>query len=150
VDRGLAAQQVLPRSSGYIVAGTVAKQQMEAEAKPKTDTGPESGSIGETGAAAGIADGTAGATKGSGPKATSDGHALPGSFYGKFSLDAVRAIRQLEDILQNVVEHLSGVEGGNVELTLEVNAKSSGYDDRIQRVVNENAGQLGAAGHEFE
>ena len=32
----------------------------------------------------------------------------PTAFYVQFDLDSVRAIRQLEEILRNVVEHLSG------------------------------------------
>jgi hypothetical protein len=76
--------------------------------------------------------------------------AHPTSFYSQFSLDSVRAIRQLEDILRNVVEHLSSADGSSVELTLEINAKSAGFDDRTRRVVSENANQLGAKGQEFE
>jgi hypothetical protein len=76
--------------------------------------------------------------------------AHPTSFYGQFSLDSVRAIRQLEDILRNVVEHLSSADGSSVDLTLEINAKSAGFDDRTRRVVSENANQLGAKGQEFE
>jgi hypothetical protein len=38
----------------------------------------------------------------------------------------------------------------SVELTLEINAGSSGYDDRVQRVVLENANQLKATAQEFE
>ena len=72
------------------------------------------------------------------------------SFYGQFSLDSVRAIRQLEDILRNVVEHLSSVPGSEVKLTLEINAKADGFDDRVRRVVSENANQLGARSQEFE
>jgi predicted AAA+ superfamily ATPase len=71
-------------------------------------------------------------------------------FYARFELDRVRAIRQLEDILANVTNHL---EGSVVNLTLEVNArtpKDEGYDDRTRRVVSENATQLGAESAEFE
>jgi predicted AAA+ superfamily ATPase len=72
------------------------------------------------------------------------------SFYSVFTLDSVRAIRQLEEILRNVVEHLNGVADGTVRLTLEINATSPGYDDRLRRVVSENANQLGAKSQEFE
>ena len=64
--------------------------------------------------------------------------------------DPVRAIRQVEEILQNVVEHLQNAEGGAADLTLEINAASLGFDDRIQRVVRENAAQLNASAQEFE
>jgi len=76
--------------------------------------------------------------------------AQPTSFYGQFSLDSVRAIRQLEDILQNVVDHLGSSPGVSIDLTIEVNAKSDGFDDRVRRVVGENAQQLDAKSQEFE
>ena len=71
-------------------------------------------------------------------------------FYARFDLDRVRAIRQLEDILTNITNHL---EDSAVSLTVEVNArtlKAEGYDDRTRRVVTENATQLGADSAEFE
>ena len=74
----------------------------------------------------------------------------PKVYYGKFTLDSVRALRQVEEILLNVVEHLQSTEGGSVDLTFEINATSSGFDDRIQRVVRENANQLRATAQEFE
>jgi hypothetical protein len=69
-------------------------------------------------------------------------------FYAKFDLDRVRAIRQLEEILTNITNHL---EGSDLSLTLEINAESSdaGFDDRTRRVVSENAGHLGGEA-EFE
>ena len=74
----------------------------------------------------------------------------PTAFYGKFSLDSARAIRQLDAILQNVFEHLSTAEGASIDLTLEINAKAEGYDERVRRVVTENAAQLGIGSQEFE
>jgi hypothetical protein len=146
----VAAQQVLPRGSGYIVAGLAAKQQMDSEAKPRDGDGTDSTSSGGPGSSQGTAGSADETSNDAGSSPSSAGHLLPMGFYGKFSLDSVRAIRQLEDILQNVVEHLSRADGGSVDLTLEINARSAGFDDRVQRVVNENAGQLGATGHEFE
>lgn len=55
----------------------------------------------------------------------------------------MRAIRQVEGILRNVIEHLTAVDGADVSLTLEVNAKAGGFDDRVRRVVSENSSQLG-------
>ena len=146
----VAAQQVLPRASGYIVAGPAAKRQMDSEAKPWNggDSGSTSG--GEMEASRGTAGGVDETSNEASSSPSSTGQLLPVGFYGRFSLDSVRAIRQLEDILQNVVEHLSRTNSGSVELTLEINARSVGFDDRVQRVVNENAGQLGATAHEFE
>jgi hypothetical protein len=70
-------------------------------------------------------------------------------YYGQFNLDSVRAIRQLGEILESVVEHLSKA-GGTTVLTIEINSDSAGFDDRTQRVVKENAAQLGVKSQEFE
>ena len=37
-----------------------------------------------------------------------------------------------------------------VTVTVEINVRSDGYDTRTQRIVNENASQLGFESHEFE
>jgi hypothetical protein len=70
-------------------------------------------------------------------------------YYGQFNLDHVRAVRQLGEILESVIEHLSKA-GGTTELTIEINSTSVGFDDRTQRVVKENATQLGVKSQEFE
>ncbi|HMS73367.1 MAG TPA: hypothetical protein PKB03_10070, partial [Baekduia sp.] len=68
-------------------------------------------------------------------------------FYAQFDLDSVRGIKQLGEILEHVTARL----GPNVELSLEVRATNAeGYDDATQRIVTENASNLGAKGQEFE
>jgi len=74
----------------------------------------------------------------------------PTKYYARFDLSGVRSIKQLEEILQNVADHLSRANGADVRLTLEVNATSSGFDEQAVRTVRENAGQLGAKANEFE
>ncbi len=73
----------------------------------------------------------------------------PTRFYAQFSLDPdpLRCVEELSKILKHVTSHL----GSDAELSLEINAsQSEGYDDSTQRVVSENAKQLGANGAEFE
>jgi predicted AAA+ superfamily ATPase len=68
-------------------------------------------------------------------------------FYAQFELDPVRGIKQLGEILEHVTARL----GSNVELHLEVRAADpEGFDDATQRIVKENANNLGAKGAEFE
>ena len=68
-------------------------------------------------------------------------------FYAQFDLDPVRGIKQLGQIL----EHVSARLGPNVELSLEIRATSSaGYNEATQRIVSENATNLGATASEFE
>ena len=70
-------------------------------------------------------------------------------FYGQVELDSVRAIRDLESILKEVVSHLRRV-GKEVTVSVEVNAEAEGFDAHTVRVVKENATQLGFTSHEFE
>jgi predicted AAA+ superfamily ATPase len=139
------AQHVSARPGGIVVRPDVAVAQITAETTSVDDTsGTEAaeGSAGEPGT-------TSETDRRGESKATSTVPA-PTRFYGQFMLDSVRAIRQLEEILRNVVEHLSRADDAAVTLTLEVNARSAGFDDRTRRVVGENSTQLGAKGQEFE
>lgn len=143
---GLAVARIVDaRRSGFVVSAPAAAAQIEID----------------RGAGAPVADERANEL----PDETAKGHGSstlstpsPGSatgpeptrFYGQFSLDGVRAIRQLEEILDNIVTHLNGASDATISLTLEVNASSGGFDDRSRRVVKENATQLGAITSEFE
>jgi hypothetical protein len=141
---GLATgQHVLARPGGYVIRPDVATVQINAEA---TAAGSGEGVADEKPAGGGSD------TKGDGTSGGKDmpGESLPTTFYAQFSLDPVRAIRHLEDILRNIADHLAQADSGEVTLTLELNAKSSGFDDRTRRVVGENATQLGARAQEFE
>ena len=71
-------------------------------------------------------------------------------FYARKDLDPVRAIRDLESVLENVVKQLDGSDASRVKMTLEIEAEAAGFDDRIRRTVSENATQLGFDRHEFE
>ena len=77
------------------------------------------------------------------------GPGTPGvtQFYAQFDLDPVRGIKQLGQIL----EHVSARLGSKIDLSLEVRATNpDGYDDATQRIVSENATNLGATANEFE
>ena len=74
-------------------------------------------------------------------------HLRPTQFYAHFSLDPVRCIKQLGEI----TDHVSSKLGTDVELVLEVRAKSDeGFDESTRRTVSENARNLGAQSSEFE
>jgi hypothetical protein len=142
----VAVQLATARRSGYIVAPDAASEQFERERRPV-----ETGGVQPVDAGGAVVDPTGVLTLDDGTEPSDRGGvAGPTSFYGRFSLDSVRAIRQLEEILRNVVEHLSAAPDGSIDLTLEINARSEGYDERICRVVGENAKQLGARSQEFE
>jgi hypothetical protein len=131
------AQRVDARPSGLVVRPSEASAQLAVDRTFSEDTPVEEGS---PSIAASSSDGSEFFHSG----------AIPKVFYGQFVLDSVRAIRQLEEILGNIVEHLGSAPGSNVSITLEVNASADGFDERTQRVVKENSGQLGAKSSEFE
>ena len=80
-------------------------------------------------------------------EAESEREPVANRFYARFDLDPVRGIRQLEEILTNVSNHL----GENVRITIELEADSvEGFDDKTRRIATENAKQLGAGSVEFE
>lgn len=55
---------------------------------------------------------------------------LVSRFYARFDLDQVRGIRQLEEIMTNVTDHL----GSNVKITVEIEAESpAGWGDLNSR-----------------
>ena len=71
----------------------------------------------------------------------------PTQFYAQFNLDPVRCIKQLGEIADNISSRL----GPDVELVLEIRAKSDeGFDESTRRTVSENANSLGAQSSEFE
>lgn len=95
-------------------------------------------------------DGNGGEGKGDDPDDGTDPETLPLTrFYGQVDLDPVRAIRDLESILKEVVSHLRRA-GKEVTISVEVNAEADGFDPHTVRVVSENASQLGFKAHEFE
>jgi len=94
--------------------------------------------------------GSDGGTGGAGGPKPGSVAAKPTKFFATFELDRVRAIKGLDAILREVVDHLVQSPNGIVELTLDIEASSSGFPDSTIRTVRENAAQLGADSHEFE
>jgi hypothetical protein len=80
---------------------------------------------------------------------TKPGKAAPTQFFGTVKLSQVRAIKELEAILQNVVDHLAKSPGASIEIAVDITAKATGFDERTVRVVGENANNLKFTGTEF-
>ena len=132
------ASHVSPTVSGLLVHPNSVPARTESE-EPAWGAGSnEPGNEGRTGSE-GAGPSNGGGQRSSGSAAT--------QFYAQFDLDSVRGIKQLGEILEHVTARL----GPNVELSLEVRAANAdGYDDATQRIVTENATNLGANGPEFE
>jgi hypothetical protein len=127
-------QHITPARSGWLIRPDMVPDPKEAESEGDGDSGEGSeggGSTGDTGGG-GSGEKGAGATR--------------STFYAQFDLDPVRGIKQLSEILEHVAARL-----GSASLSLEIRAtKEDGYDDATQRIVSENAKNLGAHGAEFE
>lgn len=75
----------------------------------------------------------------------------PTRFYGRIELDPVRFGRQLGQISEEVIAHLSRADGASLVLNFEVEASSpGGFDEAARRAIGENASTLKFDEHRFE
>jgi len=76
---------------------------------------------------------------------------LPTRFFGLKKLDPIGAQMEFSEIITEVVQHFSSKVGTDVEITLEISAKTKdGFDEKLQRDVKENARTLGFKEMGFE
>jgi hypothetical protein len=67
------------------------------------------------------------------------------------SLDATRLSRDAGKIAEEVVQHLAGLVGAQVEMSLEIHAEvSEGVPENIVRTISENCRALKFKTHGFE
>ena len=77
--------------------------------------------------------------------------ALPTRFHGSVTLDPMRVGRDAGRIAEEVVQHLTGLVGSNVEVTLEIQAQvPQGVPDDAVRTITENCQTLKFKTHGFE
>ncbi|MCY3721684.1 MAG: DUF499 domain-containing protein [Candidatus Poribacteria bacterium] len=150
---GSASGSIYLDDESVLVKPDVAAAQLEADAAAKPDSGhpqpPESPSIGQGGRAPYIAPG--GQTTGAGTGTTPTQAAQPKRFYGTVLLDTIRTGPAAQRIVEEVVQHLAGLPGADVEVTMEIQAKvSDGVPDDIVRTVTENCRTLRFTTQEFE
>lgn len=142
---------VYPARSGWLIRPDAVLPEVAPDAEYGGESGeaaPDSGDLDASGSSRGSSSSrpAGGASPRGGGTSTAE-PAGPGRFYARFKLDSVRGIRQLEEIMTNVTNHL----GANIKITVEIEAESTdGFDDRTQRIAVENAHQLGAQAAEFE
>jgi hypothetical protein len=72
-------------------------------------------------------------------------------FYGTMVVDPFLATKKFADVVDEVVEQFTTTVGTEVQITVEIQAKSSaGFDENLQRSVKENCGALKFSSFEFE
>jgi hypothetical protein len=75
----------------------------------------------------------------------------PTRFFGAVQLDAMRMSRDAGQVADEVVKHLAGLVDADVDVRLEITAKSEGgFPDEVVRTVTENAKTLKFEPHGFE
>ena len=139
--------------ASVLVKPDMAAEQLEADAAAESDSGhpqpPESISIGQGGRAPYTTSGEQTAVAGTETSPTQA--TKPKRFYGTVNLDPIRAGRDAQQVIAEVVQHLTRLASANVEVTIEIEARvSDGVPDDVVRTVTENCRTLRFTTQEFE
>jgi predicted AAA+ superfamily ATPase len=137
--RGLRGGQnvaVSESDAGLLVKPEVAKEQLAAAAKPNgvsVSTVPLEGE------------------QQKGDEVSKEAVAAPRRFHGTVKLDPERVGRDASQIADEVISHLAGLVGADVEVTLEIEATiPEGAPENVVRTVTENSRSLKFESHGFE
>ena len=75
----------------------------------------------------------------------------PKRFYGSVELNPVRASRDAQNVINEVVQHLTGLSNSNVKVTIDIEATfGDGVPDDLARTLTENCRTLGFNAQKFE
>lgn len=128
--------------SDLLVKAQVAMKQIVAEQKetpPQPGGQPGGEQPGPGGTPGGEPPAGPGGTPGPGPQPAKDNT----HFFMSAKLDTTRVNRDVNDYVQEIIQHLMAVEGSDVELTLEVNVNApNGIPSGTVRTVSENCRTL--------
>jgi predicted AAA+ superfamily ATPase len=145
---GKGSVRVLMDGRSVLVKGEVAEQQVKADQAKLAAAGGGSGTTAGGGGGAETGGGTA-IKEGKGK--TPPPAVLVKRFHGSVQLDSLQVGKSASKIADEVIKHLSGLDGAEVTLTLEIHAEvPDGIDEKTQRDVNENCRSLGFESHGFE
>ena len=136
--------------ASVLVKPDVATKQLEADAEEQTEAEPpQPGFDGKESQSS--YDTSGGQTEGEETGTTPPQAASPKRFYGTVSLDPIRAGRDAQQVIEEVLQHLTGLPGATVEVTMEIEAKvSDGIPDGVVHTVTENCRTLRFTTQEFE
>ena len=136
-----------------LVKPDVTAKQLEAEAAAKPDSvhpqPPEPTPQAKQGNAPYTT--SSGQATGAGTGTAPPQAAAPKRFYGTVNLDPIRAGRDAQQVITEVVQHLTGLSSANVEVAIEIQAKvSDGVPEDVVRTVTENCRTLRFTTQAFE
>lgn len=172
LDLTLGKQRVAINQSDFLVKRSVALDQLEREeeraeaerrrreaaARGGSGSGGHAtldglgGISGSGGAGTSAGGGRAGGSQGGGTEnGTPKPAPLPTSFAMSAKLDSTRVSRDVRQIMEEVVSQLTALDDAEVELTLEVRARSGeGFPVPTQRAVSENCNTLRVGDYRFD
>ncbi len=134
-------------NQSVLIKPEVALRQKETEAAAVGETG---GATAGVGAATTAVSDTGAGTAAEGGTAVTTARVLR-RFHGAVELDATRVGRDAGRIAEEVVQHLAGLVGADVKVTLEIEAEiPDGAPDNVVRTVTENCRTLGFEAQGFE
>ena len=150
---GSAAGSIYLDDESVLVKPDVAAKQLEADAAAKPDSvhpqPPESTPQAKQDNAPYTT--SSGQATGAGTGTARTQAAAPKRFYGTVNLDPIRAGRDAQQVITEVVQHLTGLPSANVEVTIEIQAKvSDGVPEDVVRTVTENCRTLRFTSQGFE
>lgn len=145
--QGLRVQDLVPRltqdDQGMLVLPRVAQTQLDQ--RKSEQTAPRPPQPGQQGDGRGT-----GNVRVTG---RAEGTVIPAKrrYYGRKKLDPTRVSRDVNLLVEEILIHLNRLEGAQVEVTLEIQARvEGGLPDATVRTVGENSKSLGFESHGFE
>jgi len=142
--------QVVLNSNSVLVKPDVAAAQIEAEMASTVEPAVSSFTYSGTGRYQSVSDGKATTSE---PVQAPVAPSRPQlqRFYGSVTLDTTRAVRDATAVIEEVAQHLSGLLGAKVEITMEIHAElPEGTPDHVVRTVTENCRTLKFTNYGFE
>jgi hypothetical protein len=133
--------------SGLLVKTNVAKEQLQEEASREQTTGATDAGSENTSTINTIANGTQQVyEKNSSPEVKQNTH-----FYMSAKLDNTRIGRDVQRLVEEIINHLTSVDGCQVDISLELNAKApDGLSQQIVRTISENCQTLRVTNFGFD
>jgi predicted AAA+ superfamily ATPase len=147
------ASRIMTDDRSLLVKPEAASAQFAKDKETATPQGINGGS--PSAAMPGATGGTPGTaavgTGASGQPGPSPPPAMPRRFHGSVQVDPMRLGRDASRIAEEVIQHLTGMVGSKVEITLEIHAElADGASDKLVRDVTENCRTLKFTDYGFE
>lgn len=139
--------------ASVLVKHDAAREQLEADAQQQADAERQQPSPSGIGVAAGQSpDGISVPDVAErGDETQSTRRVDPKRFYGNVNLNPIRPVRDAQQVIDEIVQHFTGLSGAAVEITMEIKATvSDGFPQDTVRTIAENCRVLNFNTHGFE